>query len=139
MPVIADAEPAIAKTCSVRRTRDADTAIGQRVRARRMLIDMSQEKLGARLGLTFQQIQKYEKGLNRIGAGRLWEIARILGVRVEYFYEGLQQDDVPIDGTPLFSSAALSTARLIDAIPDPVFRTRCVRLIEKMLVLLAEA
>src|SRR5580704_11693868 len=54
-----------------------------------MLIGMSQEKLGDLLGLTFQQVQKYEKGVNRIGAGRLYEIARILGVPIEFFYEGV--------------------------------------------------
>src|SRR5262245_7542385 len=53
-----------------------------------MLINMSQEKLGELLGLTFQQVQKYEKGVNRIGAGRLFEISKILGVKVDYFYEG---------------------------------------------------
>jgi len=53
-----------------------------------MLIGMSQERLGELLGLTFQQIQKYEKGVNRIGAGRLFDIARILGVPIDYFYEG---------------------------------------------------
>lgn len=52
-----------------------------------MLIGMSQEKLGESLGLTFQQVQKYEKGANRIGAGRLFHVARILGVPVTYFYE----------------------------------------------------
>jgi transcriptional regulator with XRE-family HTH domain len=54
-----------------------------------MLIGMSQERLGELLGLTFQQVQKYEKGMNRIGAGRLFDIARILGVSIDYFYEGL--------------------------------------------------
>lgn len=54
-----------------------------------MMIGMSQERLGELLGLTFQQIQKYEKGVNRIGAGRLHDIARILGVSIEYFYEGV--------------------------------------------------
>jgi len=49
---------------------------------------MSQERLGELLGLTFQQVQKYEKGVNRIGAGRLFEIAKILGVKIDYFYEG---------------------------------------------------
>ncbi|HSZ10703.1 MAG TPA: helix-turn-helix transcriptional regulator [Rhizomicrobium sp.] len=57
------------------------------MRLRRMLIGMSQEKLGELLGLTFQQVQKYEKGVNRIGAGRLFQIARILGVEIPYFYE----------------------------------------------------
>jgi len=50
---------------------------------------MSQEKLGDLLGLTFQQVQKYEKGVNRIGAGRLYEVARILGVPIDFFYEGV--------------------------------------------------
>jgi transcriptional regulator with XRE-family HTH domain len=55
-----------------------------------MLIGMSQEKLGEMLGLTFQQVQKYEKGVNRIGAGRLFQVARILGVDIPYFYEDVQ-------------------------------------------------
>ena len=65
-----------------------DRYVGSRVRMRRMLIGMSQEKLGEALGLTFQQVQKYEKGTNRIGASRLHRIASILGVPVEFFYEG---------------------------------------------------
>lgn len=66
-----------------------DVQVGNRVRIRRMLIGMSQERLGDLLGLTFQQVQKYEKGVNRIGAGRLYEIARILNVPVDFFYEGV--------------------------------------------------
>jgi transcriptional regulator with XRE-family HTH domain len=66
-----------------------DVQVGNRVRIRRMLIGMSQEKLGDLLGLTFQQVQKYEKGVNRIGAGRLYEVARILNVPVDFFYEGV--------------------------------------------------
>jgi transcriptional regulator with XRE-family HTH domain len=65
-----------------------DVQVGNRVRIRRMLIGMSQERLGDLLGLTFQQVQKYEKGVNRIGAGRLFEVARILNVPVDIFYEG---------------------------------------------------
>lgn len=64
-----------------------DAQVGTRVRLRRMLVGMSQEKLGDLLGLTFQQVQKYEKGVNRIGAGRLYQVAHILGVPVSYFYE----------------------------------------------------
>jgi transcriptional regulator with XRE-family HTH domain len=67
-----------------------DIQVGNRVRIRRMLIGMSQERLGDLLGLTFQQVQKYEKGVNRIGAGRLFEVARILNVPVEFFYEGVE-------------------------------------------------
>jgi transcriptional regulator with XRE-family HTH domain len=66
-----------------------DVQVGSRVRIRRMLIGMSQERLGDLLGLTFQQVQKYEKGVNRIGAGRLFEVARILNVPVDFFYEGV--------------------------------------------------
>lgn len=66
-----------------------DIQVGTRVRIRRMLIGMSQERLGELLGLTFQQVQKYEKGVNRIGAGRLFDVSRILGVPIDYFYEGV--------------------------------------------------
>jgi len=65
--------------------------VGSRVRMRRMLVGMSQEKLGDSLGITFQQIQKYEKGTNRIGASRLHQIARVLGVPIEFFYDGAPQ------------------------------------------------
>lgn len=65
---------------------------------RRMLVGMSQEKLGDELGLTFQQVQKYEKGSNRIGASRLYQIAQTLNVPVDYFFDGLpanEQEQVP--------------------------------------------
>ena len=65
-----------------------DKHVGSRVRMRRMMLSMSQEKLGDALGLTFQQVQKYEKGTNRIGASRLQHIANILQVPVSFFFEG---------------------------------------------------
>lgn len=68
-----------------------DHHIGIRVRKRRMALGMSQEALGDALGLTFQQVQKYEKGTNRIGASRLLQIAGILGVGIEFFFQGLEQ------------------------------------------------
>src|SRR5215207_6222318 len=64
-----------------------DIHVGSRVRLRRMMLGMSQEKLGEHLGITFQQIQKYEKGTNRIGASRLQHIARVLSVPVSFFFE----------------------------------------------------
>ena len=64
-----------------------DIHVGSRVRLRRMMLSMSQEKLGEQLGITFQQIQKYEKGTNRIGASRLQHIARVLSVPVAFFFE----------------------------------------------------
>jgi transcriptional regulator with XRE-family HTH domain len=65
-----------------------DKHVGSRVRMRRMMLGMSQEKLGDALGLTFQQVQKYEKGTNRIGASRLQQISHILQVPVAFFFEG---------------------------------------------------
>ena len=63
------------------------THVGSRVRLRRMLLGMSQERLGESMGLTFQQVQKYEKGVNRIGASRLFQISKILDVPVQFFFE----------------------------------------------------
>jgi transcriptional regulator with XRE-family HTH domain len=68
-----------------------DVHVGTRIRMRRMLVGMSQEKLGERLGLTFQQVQKYEKGTNRVSASRLFHVAHVLGVTVQYFYEDLPE------------------------------------------------
>ena len=70
-----------------RRPNPIDVHVGGRVRLQRMLRGISQEKLGERLGLTFQQIQKYEKGVNRIGASRLFDLAQVLGVPVQFFYD----------------------------------------------------
>jgi transcriptional regulator with XRE-family HTH domain len=72
-----------------RRANPIDVHVGSRVRLRRMLLGMSQEKLGEHLGLTFQQIQKYEKGINRIGASRLYDLSKVLSVPVQFFYEEL--------------------------------------------------
>lgn len=66
-----------------------DLHVGARVRARRMAIGMTQQALAARLGVTFQQVQKYELGSNRVSASRLWAIAQAMGVPVSFFYEGL--------------------------------------------------
>ena len=97
----------MAETDHVRRTNSVDCHVGGRVRMRRLLIGMSQEKLAHGLGLTFQQVQKYEKGSNRIGASRLFELARILGVNIQYFFEELSE---PVNrnaiGIPSFAESA---------------------------------
>jgi transcriptional regulator with XRE-family HTH domain len=67
-----------------------DRVVGQRVRWRRRELKLTQERLGELLNLTFQQVQKYEKGTNRVSAGRLFEIASVLGVPITYFYEGAE-------------------------------------------------
>src|SRR5262245_12311683 len=78
-----------------RRPNPIDVHVGSRVRFRRMLLGMSQEKLGEKLGLTFQQVQKYEKGINRIGASRLFDLAQVLGVSVQFFYEEAPSQESP--------------------------------------------
>ena len=87
-----------------------DRHVGSRVRMRRMLAGVSQEKLGEALGLTFQQIQKYEKGSNRISASRLQQIAKMLDVPVAFFFDGAPTGDMPAGG---FSDAA-STSYVSD-------------------------
>ena len=72
-----------------------DKHVGRRVRMRRKMVAMSQEELGAALGLTFQQVQKYENGTNRIGASRLQQISHILQVPVEFFFEGAPSAPAP--------------------------------------------
>ena len=90
-----------------------DQHVGARVRMRRKIVAMSQEKLGAALGLTFQQVQKYENGTNRMGASRLQQMSDILQVPVEFFFEG-----APNASEPHGSGSALSMAEVNDFISD---------------------
>ena len=68
-----------------------DTHVGNRIRLRRQLLGYSQEKLASLLGLTFQQVQKYEKGMNRVGASRLWDMGKVLGVPISFFFEDMDE------------------------------------------------
>lgn len=87
-----------------------DKHVGARVRMRRLMLDMSQEKLGDALGLTFQQVQKYEKGTNRIGASRLQQMSRILQVPVAFFFEGAPGGQTTQSESPEFVNQFLTTA-----------------------------
>ena len=80
---------------SKKKTNPIDIHVGSRVRLRRSMLGMSQEKLGDSLGITFQQVQKYEKATNRVGASRLQAIATILGVPVSFFFEGAPEMPTP--------------------------------------------
>jgi transcriptional regulator with XRE-family HTH domain len=118
-----------------------DKHVGSRVRMRRVLIGMSQERLGDALGLTFQQVQKYEKGTNRIGASRLQQISRILGMPVEFFFEGAPSgEQEPLAGfnevadTPyvadfLSTNEGVQLNRAFLRIKDPKMRRRVVDLV----------
>lgn len=73
-----------------------DVHVGQRLRVRRSLLGYSQEKLASLIGLTFQQVQKYERGTNRVSAGRLYELSKILDVPVSYFFDQISEENTPI-------------------------------------------
>ena len=123
-----------------------DKHVGSRVRMRRMMLSMSQEKLGDALGLTFQQVQKYEKGTNRIGASRLQHISNILQVPVAFFFEGAP--NVQSGGTrhahageapsPAYVSDFLATSdglaltKAFTRIGDSKLRRRIVDLVEQI-------
>lgn len=70
-----------------------DVHVGARLRLRRILLGLSQEKLGEALGLSFQQVQKYERGSNRVSASRLWQIAKVLEVPVSFFFDDMPDED----------------------------------------------
>jgi transcriptional regulator with XRE-family HTH domain len=116
-----------------------DAYVGARLRMRRVMLGMSQGKLGQLLGVTFQQIQKYEKGSNRISASRLRQAAHALEVPVEYFYEGApspaEGGGPPESGTEAFDVAFLATTegfqlnRAFLRIRDPKVRRRIVELV----------
>jgi transcriptional regulator with XRE-family HTH domain len=91
-----------------------DQHVGRRVRMRRLMLAMSQEKLAGALGLTFQQVQKYERGVNRIGAGRLQHLSHILQVPVSFFFEGAPNASAPHGS----NGSALSLAQIDDFVSD---------------------
>jgi transcriptional regulator with XRE-family HTH domain len=111
-----------------------DRHIGSRIRMRRVMIGMSQEKLGDQLGITFQQIQKYEKGTNRVGSGRLHEIGRVLGVPASFFFEG--QEGGGASDKPQATSfevlmphkESVQLLQAFNAIPDPTVRRALVNM-----------
>ena len=95
------------KHVRARRADGRDAEVGRRVRSRRLECRLSQTELADRIGVTFQQVQKYERGINRIGAGRLYEVAGILGVPVSFFYEGVNGVEPSGEGGSLDSSAVM--------------------------------
>jgi transcriptional regulator with XRE-family HTH domain len=122
-----------------------DKHVGSRVRMRRMMLSMSQEKLGNSLGLTFQQVQKYEKGTNRIGASRLQQISHILQVPVAFFFEGAPTvggsrggDGLGEAPSPAYVSDFLATSdglaltKAFTRISDSKLRRRIVDLVEQI-------
>lgn len=126
-----------------------DIHVGSRVRLRRTLLGMSQEKLGEAVGLTFQQIQKYERGANRIGASRLYELSRILDVPVSFFFDDMPEDikaseqgraamgledqgQVAFEPDPLGKRETLELVRAYYRISEPSVRKRLFELTKSL-------
>jgi len=117
-----------------------DVHVGARIRQRRTLLGMSQEKLGEAIGLTFQQVQKYERGANRVGSSRLFDLARVLDVPVSYFFEEMSAGTAskspsrlrglaepkpePFEPDPLAKRETLELVRAYYRITDPAVRKR---------------
>ncbi len=105
-----------------------DVHVGKRVRHRRWMVGMTQQQLGDIVGIKFQQIQKYETGMNRISASRLWDIAQALGVSISFFFEGFEAEEGSVEaptavpetqrGDLLADKEALELVRSYYAIPE---------------------
>ncbi|QHQ35587.1 helix-turn-helix domain-containing protein [Algicella marina] len=103
-----------------------DVHVGKRIRHRRWMLGMTQQQLGEAVGIKFQQIQKYETGMNRVSASRLWDIGQVLDVRIAFFFEGLAseydqdsaRDNVDQAGDLLADREALELVRSYYAIPE---------------------
>lgn len=129
------------------RPRPVDAHVGTRLKLRRTLVGMSQEKLGEKVGLTFQQIQKYERGANRIGSSRLFEFSQILDVPVSFFFDEMPDDvvegamssdniaadiEAAADGDPLTRRETLELVRSYYRIEDPNVRKRIYELVKSV-------
>jgi transcriptional regulator with XRE-family HTH domain len=123
-----------------RATNPVDKHVGSRIRMRRLMLGMSQEKLGDGLGLTFQQVQKYEKGTNRIDASRLQHISHILHVPVPFFFEGLPDQSEGIEDAPspayvfdfLATTDGLALTKAFMRIKESKVRRRIAALVEEI-------
>ena len=128
-----------------KRPHPIDVHVGGRVRLRRTMVGLSQDKLADSLGLTFQQIQKYEKGVNRIGASRVFEIARILGVPIQFFFDDYDVDTGrsygfaeagPDDGAAMMellnSPEGVQLCKHFASITDPKIRKRVLELVKSL-------
>ncbi len=123
-----------------------DVHVGQRVRQRRTLLGYSQERLAEALDLTFQQVQKYERGANRVGAGRLFELSKALDVPVTYFFEDLpdtptaepsgprmlEEAQQRYEGDPMAQRETMLLVRAYYGVNDPVLRRRLLDLIRSL-------
>ncbi len=104
-----------------------DIHVGARVRLRRTLLGISQEKLGEAIGLTFQQVQKYERGTNRIGASRLWDLSRVLDVPIQFFYDDMT--DEVVDQSPMLRAGLSEPPTEPYRVVDPMAKRETLELV----------
>ena len=100
-----------------------DVHVGSRIRLRRTLLGMSQERLGEALGLTFQQVQKYERGVNRVGASRLFDLSRVLDVPISFFFDDMPESLASTYGSQV-SRRAAGFAEMQDGFTDDALNRR---------------
>ncbi len=127
---------------NLRKPAPTDVFVGQRIRMRRNLLKMSQEKLGESIGVTFQQVQKYEKGTNRVGASRLQQIADVLGVSPSFFFEAVavgEDADLNRELTGLLQRAdVIDLVRAFASIPSSDARTKVLGITKTIAALSAD-
>jgi transcriptional regulator with XRE-family HTH domain len=123
-----------------------DIHVGKKLRSRRTILGKSQEEIGTAVGITFQQIQKYERGLNRIGSSRLYEFSTLLGVGVSYFFEGIDserkgldlglagfaENTLPFEHEGMENKEVLSLVRAYYGISNPQVRKKFLSLIKSL-------
>jgi transcriptional regulator with XRE-family HTH domain len=105
-----------------------DVHVGQRIRQRRTLLGMSQERLAEAIGLTFQQVQKYERGANRVGSSRLFDLARVLDVPISYFFEDMEAG-VAAKSPSRLMGVSESKMQAYAAEPDPLAKRETLELV----------
>ncbi|NQV99284.1 MAG: helix-turn-helix transcriptional regulator [Rhodospirillales bacterium] len=106
----------------MRVTNHLDAEIGRRLRQARLVENLTQDGLAQKLGISFQQVQKYENGTNRVSSSRLWAVSRVLGLPITYFYEGLDDSHITeaVEGADdgALPDRAIRVARMLNEMPD---------------------
>lgn len=107
-----------------------DIYVGSRLKLRRLILGISQKKMAEKLGITFQQVQKYENGINRISASRLWDISKLLKVQVEYFFDGMNESIQAQSPRSLRKNTIRSWQEIGESFDDPMLWQESIRLIK---------
>ena len=154
--MVISTEGSIERNFRIANNNAIDMHVGKRVRLRRTLLGMSQEQLGTELNITFQQVQKYERGANRISASRLWDISQILDVPISYFFDDMSQDTMKsspcrvsrgvetLDGhgdqlrDPMARRETLELVRTYYTIEKPIVRKRISEMVKSIATTLSD-